>query len=184
MEKPVYLTSNQGKFAEAQHIFKDMYGFDIDIKNPDFEVLETQAKNCADVVAFSVKYACEKLGSILFHLLIIDETLRHGLAADVDVLRNSQMVHHVELLVNHTDAGVLGFLNIGEVYRLTVQNDIAFVALMNAAKDLHKCGLTRTVLTHQRVNFTASQLEIDALKCMNTVKALMYSVHFEQYILH
>ncbi|MBO5529975.1 MAG: hypothetical protein J5970_01095 [Bacilli bacterium] len=62
MEKPVYLTTNKGKFEEAMHIFKDRYGFDIDIKEPDFEVLEIQATNCKDVVAFSVKYACEKLG--------------------------------------------------------------------------------------------------------------------------
>lgn len=62
MEKPIYLTGNKGKFEEAQHIFKDIYGFDIDIKEPDFEVLEIQADNCRDVVAFSVKYACEKLG--------------------------------------------------------------------------------------------------------------------------
>ena len=61
MEKPVYLTTNKGKFEEAMHIFKDRYGFDIDIKEPDFEVLEIQADNCQDVVAFSVKYACEKL---------------------------------------------------------------------------------------------------------------------------
>ena len=62
MEKPVYLTPNKGKFEEAMHIFKDRYVFDIDIKEPDFEVLEIQATNCKDVVAFSVKYACEKLG--------------------------------------------------------------------------------------------------------------------------
>ena len=40
MEKPIYLTGNKGKFEEAQHIFKDMYGFDIEIKSPDFEILE------------------------------------------------------------------------------------------------------------------------------------------------
>lgn len=62
MGTPIYLTSNKGKFEEAQHLFKDVYGFDIDIKNPDFEVLEIQSDNCKDVVAFSVKYACEKLG--------------------------------------------------------------------------------------------------------------------------
>lgn len=62
MEKPVYLTTNKGKYEEAQHIFKDKYGFDIDIMEPDFEVLEIQSDNCRDVVAFSVKYACEKLG--------------------------------------------------------------------------------------------------------------------------
>ena len=39
MEKPVYLTTNKGKFEEAMHIFKDKYGFDIDIKEPDFQVL-------------------------------------------------------------------------------------------------------------------------------------------------
>lgn len=59
---PVYLTSNKGKFEEAQYLFEEKYGFDIEIKNPDFEIPEIQAKNCQDVVAFSVKYACEKLG--------------------------------------------------------------------------------------------------------------------------
>ena len=62
VEKPIYLTSNKGKFEEAHHIFRDKYGFDIDIKTPDFEILEIQSDNCADVAAFSVKYACEKLG--------------------------------------------------------------------------------------------------------------------------
>lgn len=61
MDKPIYLTSNKEKFEEAKHIFYDIYGFDIDIKKPDFEVLEIQSNNCAEVVAFSVKYACEKL---------------------------------------------------------------------------------------------------------------------------
>lgn len=61
MEKPIYLTTNKGKFEEAKRIFHDQYGFDIEIKEPDFEVLEIQAKTCAEVVAFSVKYACEKL---------------------------------------------------------------------------------------------------------------------------
>ena len=61
MKKVVYLTGNKGKFEEAQRVFNEKYGFDIEIKNPDFEVLEIQAKSCKDVVAFSVKYACEKL---------------------------------------------------------------------------------------------------------------------------
>lgn len=56
----VYLTTNPGKFAEAERIFKE-YGIDIQIKNPDFEVLEIQADNCKEVASFSVKYACEKL---------------------------------------------------------------------------------------------------------------------------
>lgn len=61
MEKLVYLTTNPGKFEEARRIFKEQYNMDIDIMNPDFEVLETQATNCSDVAAFSVKYAADKL---------------------------------------------------------------------------------------------------------------------------
>ena len=59
--KPVYLTTNEGKFKEAQYVFKEKYGFDIDIIEPDFEILEIQANDCKEVVKFSVKYACEIL---------------------------------------------------------------------------------------------------------------------------
>ena len=59
--KVVYLTTNKGKFEEAQRIFAE-YGIDIEIATPDFEILEIQAKTCAEVVGFSVKYAAEKSG--------------------------------------------------------------------------------------------------------------------------
>lgn len=59
--KAIYLTTNKGKFEEAKNLFSNKYGFDIKIKEPDFEVLEIQAKTCKEVVAFSVKYAAEKL---------------------------------------------------------------------------------------------------------------------------
>ena len=60
-DRPIYLTTNKGKFEEAKHIFNDLYGFEIEIKEPDFEILEIQATSCSEVVSFSVKYACEKL---------------------------------------------------------------------------------------------------------------------------
>lgn len=62
IEKPIYLTTNKGKFEEANRIFNEKYGFDIDIMQLNFEILEIQADDCKKVVAFSVKYACEKLG--------------------------------------------------------------------------------------------------------------------------
>lgn len=62
MSKLTYLTSNQQKVEEANRHFVKRYGFDIEIVNPDFEILEIQAKNSLDVVKFSVKYAADKLG--------------------------------------------------------------------------------------------------------------------------
>lgn len=61
MKKLIYLTTNPHKVEEANKFFKEKYGFDLEIVNPDFEIIEIQAKTCAEVVKFSVKYACEKL---------------------------------------------------------------------------------------------------------------------------
>ncbi len=62
MEKLIYLTTNKFKMEEANLFFKNKYGFDLDIMDPSFEIPEIQAKSCAEVVEFSVKYAAEQLG--------------------------------------------------------------------------------------------------------------------------
>ena len=62
MKKLIYLTTNPYKVAEANKFFKEKYGFDLEIVNPDFEILETQAKTCSEVASFSAKYAADKLG--------------------------------------------------------------------------------------------------------------------------
>ena len=62
MKKLIYLTANPHKVDEANKFFKEKYGFDLEIVNPEFEILEIQAKTCSEVAAFSVKYAADKLG--------------------------------------------------------------------------------------------------------------------------
>ena len=61
MQKLVYLTTNPHKVNEANHFFNEKYGFGIEIVKPDFEIIEIQAKTCAEVASYSVKYAAEKL---------------------------------------------------------------------------------------------------------------------------
>lgn len=60
--KLVYLTTNKHKAEEANEFFSKKYGFNIEIVNPDFEILEIQAKTCSEVAGFSAKYAADKLG--------------------------------------------------------------------------------------------------------------------------
>ena len=62
MKKLIYLTTNPHKVEEANKFFGEKYGFNLEIVNPDFEILEIQAKTCSEVAAFSVKYAADKLG--------------------------------------------------------------------------------------------------------------------------
>ncbi len=62
MKKLIYLTTNPHKVEEANEFFGKKYGFDLEIVNPDFEILEIQAKTCGEVARFSAKYAADKLG--------------------------------------------------------------------------------------------------------------------------
>jgi|TARA_Y100000031_G_scaffold155565_1_gene206723 XTP/dITP diphosphohydrolase len=70
MTKIIYLTSNPHKVEEANRHFVKRYGFEVEIKNPDFEVVEIQAKSSIDVVKYSARYAVEKLG----HPVLVSDT--------------------------------------------------------------------------------------------------------------
>lgn len=61
MEKLIYLTTNPNKVNEANEFFSKKYGFNIEIVNPNFEILEIQASTCKEVAAFSAEYAANKL---------------------------------------------------------------------------------------------------------------------------
>jgi len=61
MAKLTYLTSNKHKMEEANRHFVRKYGFKIDIKKPNFEIIEIQAQSSIEVVKFSVEYAAKKL---------------------------------------------------------------------------------------------------------------------------
>ncbi len=61
MDKLVYLTTNPNKANEANEFFRKKYGFNIEIVNPNFEILEIQAETCSEVAAFSAEYAANKL---------------------------------------------------------------------------------------------------------------------------
>ena len=61
MSELIYLTTNPHKVNEVNHFLNEKYGFGVEIMNPDFEVIEIQAKTCAEVAAFSAKYAADKL---------------------------------------------------------------------------------------------------------------------------
>ena len=59
--KLYYATTNKHKVEEENEFFGKKYGFNIEIINPDFEILEIQADDCKKVAAFSAKYAADKL---------------------------------------------------------------------------------------------------------------------------
>ena len=61
MEKLIYLTTNKFKVEEANLVLVKKHRIEVEIQNPNFEVLEIQAKSSIEVVKYSVKYASERL---------------------------------------------------------------------------------------------------------------------------
>jgi XTP/dITP diphosphohydrolase len=61
-EKLIYLTTNPHKVEEANEFLGKKYGFNLEIMDPSFKVIEIQAKTCSEVAAFSAKYAADRLG--------------------------------------------------------------------------------------------------------------------------
>lgn len=61
MKKLIYLTTNKNKIEEANEFFMKKYGFNLEIMDPKFEILEIQAKTCSEVAAYSAKFASNKL---------------------------------------------------------------------------------------------------------------------------
>ena len=61
MKDLIYLTTNPYKEKNLNEIFTRNYGFNIQIVNPGFEILEIQAKTSSEVAAFSAKSAANKL---------------------------------------------------------------------------------------------------------------------------
>jgi non-canonical purine NTP pyrophosphatase (RdgB/HAM1 family) len=59
--KLIYVTKNALKVREANHFFKEKYGFELEVLDPSFDVLEIQAKTCGEIAGFSAKYAADRL---------------------------------------------------------------------------------------------------------------------------
>ena len=94
------------------------------------------------------------------------------------------MVHHVQLLVNDTDTGCLGICNVCEIdFFAEVFNSTA-VPLMDAAQHLDQRGLTGAVFTHERMDFTGLQLEINALQRMDAGEIFLNALHFQNCFTH
>src|ERR1700722_17653322 len=85
----------------------------------------------------------------------------------------------VEFLVDDRDASSLGVLNAREANRRTLDPDFAVIIDMHAGEDLHQGRFARAVLTHKRVDFAASQVEVDVAKRRHSGKGFGYAFRFK-----
>ena len=75
----------------------------------------------------------EELLCVLNHLFVVDKDTLFRFSADVDVLRNSQVVHHIQLLMYDADTRRLRLRNVFELDRLSEKLHLSAVPRIYSA---------------------------------------------------
>ncbi len=120
--------------------------------------------------------AVEQLPGPLVEPALIDEHSEGTrLASDVDVLRDRQVRHQVELLMDDADVPAPV-----RVQRLPVEPEMAGVRCERAGEQLHQRRLAGAVLADQRQDLVVPQLQVHVAERLHAGEALADAVGFEE----
>ena len=72
----------------------------------------------------------------------------NGFSSDKDILGHTQVVHHIQFLVDDDNPGIHGINRTSKGDRLALVEDGPFVGTVNPGQDLHEGGLTSPIFTH------------------------------------
>ena len=86
-----------------------------------------------------------------------------------------------KFLMNNNDTFFLTVLDLVEFADLTIIDDIAFIrsVRINTAQYIHKCGLSCAVLTHQGVNFTRVESQINTIQGLDAREFNRNAFHYD-----
>ena len=114
----------------------------------------------------------EQIGGLLAQLAPADDLAGVRFPPDEDVLLHREVRHEIELLIDDGDAEVLRLAGAVEDDRLTVEDDLAAVRLIDPGEDLHQGALAGAVLADEPEDFAGMDFETDVLQRQHTGEAL------------
>ena len=111
------------------------------------------------------------------HRVVVEQAAAAAdLVAEVDVLRDRQVLGEVELLVDQHDAGGLGLARADEAPLLSVDRDAALGRRFVAGEDLHQRGLAGAVFAEQADHTTRRELEAHVVQHAHRTERLADAV--------
>ena len=112
---------------------------------------------------------------------VVEEDARAALlAADEDVLRDREVGHQVELLVDDADALLLGVPRPVEHELVPVHAEHAGVGRVDAGEQLHERRLAGAVLAHEREHLAEAQLEAHVVERLHAGESLAHALELEE----
>ena len=118
------------------------------------------------------------------HSAVIDHEPFFEFTPDKNILRYSQVAHHVQFLMYDDDTCRLCFVGVVEFNILSLKGYGAGIFGINTGKNLHECGLAGAVFTHQRVHFSLSQLKIHMIQRVDAGEGFVDAFHCQNNFAH
>ena len=121
----------------------------------------------------SMPRPCSRFPAALIEPWTVDEeTTTSWLPVQVDVLRDIEVRHQAQLLVDHRDTRRLGLRRRREPDLAAVMDQLPAVGSIDAGSDLDECGLASAVLADEGMHLTWSEDQIDAVHRLDDPEAL------------
>ena len=117
-------------------------------------------------------------------LRLIEENALGRLTADVDILRDRQILHQVQLLMDDTDSLGLRVARAVDLDGRAEQLDRALILCIDAGEDLHERGLSGSVFSDQRHDLARADLKLRVVECVNAREILLDPIHSENRFSH
>ncbi len=97
-----------------------------------------------------------------------------------DVFQNGEILHQLEMLEHHADAGGDRRLAVGDLGLLAGHEDLALVGLVEAVEDRHQRGLAGAVLADDAVDGARHDADGDVLVGLNRAEGLGNAPEFDR----
>ena len=104
--------------------------------------------------------------------------IQFSVKAQHDVFRSGQHIDQFEVLMDHADAMAEGILRRTDNHLFVIDEDIAFIGIVNAGKHIHQSCLTAAVFTQQSENLSLIDVQPNLVIGQNSSKGFGDVSHF------
>ena len=105
-----------------------------------------------------------------------------GFNTQYDVLQHGKIMHQFEVLMNHSNAQIIGIIWILDLHFHSIFFDDPLLRLIESKKNAHQRGFSSTVLSQQGMDLTLFQLQGDLVVGDDPGKFLGDLKHFDDVV--
>ena len=133
-------------------------------------------------------HVIQPFGRLLKHFFVVyhlkrPEFLRR-ITAGIHVLRNRSLRNRLQLLMHHRQSFMQRLIRIVNLHTLAIQINLTLIHMINTKQAFHQSGFSCTVLSHQRMDSTRTDVQVDLIQSLYPREAFGNPPHFQSVLCH